>query len=161
MSFGTAHHETTRLMLEEILGRKWDRKKLLDLGCGTGILAILTAKMGADEVIAMDNDLLACQNARENIDLNNCRNIRVEAGELDTLLESEFKAILANINLNVLLQEMKNMSSRLLNDGIAIMSGFYKKDLHKVNGAAQERDMVLIGHRSLNRWTVAVYRKGD
>ncbi len=160
MSFGTAHHETTRLMLEGILGREWKGKKLLDLGCGTGILAILAAKMGA-EVLAMDNDPLACRNARENIDLNKCLNVRVVEGELDSIMDYDFHTILANINLNVLLQEMKSLSSRLLANGFVILSGFYKKDLQQINGAACENGLTLIGDKSLNRWTVAVYKKAD
>jgi ribosomal protein L11 methyltransferase len=161
MSFGTAHHETTQLMLEEILQRSWGKKKLLDLGCGTGVLAILADHMGANEVFALDNDQGACQNALENIKLNNCRNIKVSCGELESLKDSGFSAILANINLNVLLREMENISSILLNDGIAIISGFYKKELHQISATAQSNSMELIGHRTLNRWTVAVYRKGD
>ena len=161
MSFGTAHHETTRLMLESILEREWSGQRVLDLGCGTGVLAILTEKMGAGHIVALDNDPWAYRNSLENIELNSCRKIRVLQGVLGSLDEYAFDAILGNINLNVLVEEMKNLGARLKYKGIAILSGFYRDDLKKLNGAALEQGLSLTGTRSLNRWTVAVYRKGD
>ncbi|MFC2098389.1 50S ribosomal protein L11 methyltransferase [Bacteroidota bacterium] len=161
MSFGTAHHETTRQMLEFMLNSDWSGQKLLDLGCGTGILAVLAEKMGARNIIAMDNDPLACRNARENLEMNKCRNIQVIPGELNSLEEFEFHSILGNINLNVLLKEMRNLSLRLMNNGIAVLSGFYKNDLKDLDVVARKNGLSLIMDQSLNRWTVAVFRKGD
>jgi ribosomal protein L11 methyltransferase len=161
MSFGTAHHETTRLMLETILEHEWSGKKVLDFGCGTGILAILAEKMGARYIIALDNDPLSCENAFENIKQNTCSSIRVVKGELGSLDEYSFHAILGNINLNVLLAEMHDLSKRLEHNGIAILSGFYLDDMEKLNRAALDHGLSNIGKKSLNHWTVAVYRKGD
>jgi len=161
MSFGTAHHETTRLVLESILDRNWSGQKVLDFGCGTGVLAILADKMGAGSVIALDNDPLACSNASENIVLNNCGNTKVVQGELGSLDEYSFDAVFGNINRNILQREMKNLSVRLKNTGIAILSGFYENDLEKLSIAAGEYGLFPDSKLSLISWMVAVYRKGD
>ena len=161
MSFGTAHHETTRLVLETMLNREWINKKVLDLGCGTGVLAILADKMGARLTVALDYDPLAYRNTIENIELNKCRNITAAEGECGSVLENDFDVILGNINLNVLLMEMENIKSHLVEKGLAILSGFFDNDLIKLDEAAREYGLFRIEERSLNRWTVAVYRKGD
>ena len=161
MSFGTAHHETTRMMLESILEREWSGQEVLDFGCGTGVLAILTEKMGARNILALDNDPWAYSNALENIALNNCRNISITQGEIGILEEHSFDAILGNINLNVLLKEMHNLSARLRKEGIAILSGFYEKDLQTLNESAGKNKLSLLENQSMNNWSVAVYRKGD
>jgi ribosomal protein L11 methyltransferase len=134
---------------------------VLDFGCGTGVLAILAEKMEASQIVALDNDPWAYRNSLENIELNSCRNIRVFQGELGSLEDYSFDAIFGNINLNVLLGEMKNLGARLECKGIAILSGFYRNDLKILNDAALEHGLSLAGTKSLNRWTVAVYRKGD
>ena len=161
MTFGTAHHETTRLMMELMLDINWEGKKVLDLGCGTGILAILAEKLGAGDILAVDNDPRACRNARENAGLNGCRHIRVRHSEPGDLKEQSFDALLANINLNVLLEEMKYLVPGLSNKGIAMLSGFYRDDLKILDAAALEHGLSLSGKRTLNRWMVAVYRKAD
>jgi len=161
MSFGTAHHETTRKMLESILIQEWGKARVLDFGCGTGILAILAEKMGAGEVIALDNDPWAWENTMENIALNNCKNIKAVQGELETLEEEAFDTIFANINLNILLRDMPNLSNYLVNSGIVIMSGFYLKDLEILDKSASQVGLTLITKETLNDWTVGVYRKGD
>lgn len=161
MSFGTAHHETTRLMMETMLDREWKGKTVLDLGCGTGILAILAEKMGAEKVLAVDNDPLACQNALGNVELNNCRSITVEEGECASVSRSGFEAVLGNINLNVLLQDMHCIAKRISAGGVAILSGYYEDDLQQLDARAGECGLSTIAVYSLNLWTVAVYRKAE
>jgi ribosomal protein L11 methyltransferase len=134
---------------------------VLDFGCGTGILAILAEKMGARYVVALDNDPLSCENAVENIKQNACSSIRVLRGEIGSLDEYSFHAVFGNINLNVLLAEMHNLSMRLEHNGIAILSGFYQDNMEELNRAALDHELSNIGKKSLNHWTVAVYRKGD
>ncbi len=160
MSFGTAHHETTRMMLESMLLNEWDKGRVLDFGCGTGILAILAEKMGARHVIALDNDPWAWENAGENLLLNKCRNINVIGGEIGSLNEKPFNTIFANINLNILLQEMHNIGNSLVSSGLVFLSGFYLDDLPGLNEAASRQDLTLINKVTLNSWTVGVYRKG-
>ena len=161
MSFGTAHHETTRLMLETILKGNWSGQKVLDFGCGTGVLAILTDTMGAGSVFALDIDPLACSNARENIALNNGGDVKVVQGEIGLLDEYSFDAVFGNINRNILLKEMQSIGMRLKNSGIAVLSGFYENDLEKLCMEASEHGLFLDSKLSLNSWMVAVYRKGD
>jgi ribosomal protein L11 methyltransferase len=161
MTFGTAHHETTRLMMEVMLETEWDGMKVLDMGCGTGVLAILAEKMGATEVLAIDNDKRACLNAEENAELNGCRNIRIRHGDPVSLGEFAFDAVLANINLNVLLGEMENLSTCLSLNGLALLSGFYRHDLEKLDAEAKKHGLFISSERTLNQWTVAVYRKAD
>jgi len=160
MSFGTAHHETTRMMLERILKGEWERERVLDYGCGTGVLAILAEKMGGRQILALDNDHWAWENARENISLNNCIGIKPVKGELGLLEEDLFNTIFANINLNILLQEMHNIGKCLENNGIAILSGFYQNDMETLNKSASGEGLTLITKQTLNSWMVGVYRKG-
>jgi ribosomal protein L11 methyltransferase len=161
MSFGTAHHETTRLMIEAMLEQEWIGRKVLDFGSGTAVLAILAEKMGAAAVVALDNDPRAFRNSFENLELNGCRHIRTHQGELVSLDEYSFHVILGNINLNVLIAEMENLSARLETGGIAILSGFFRDDLETLNRNAAEHGLTLTGEKCMNRWTVAVYIKGE
>jgi ribosomal protein L11 methyltransferase len=161
MSFGTAHHETTRLVMEFMMKGDWKREKVMDFGCGTGILAILARKMGAVRIIALDNDPRARENARENLELNNCFGIEIYPGEISTVTENSFDTIFANINLNVLLREMTEISRHLKTGGITVLSGFYRKDLDALNKSATGEGLSLITKETLNNWTVGVYRKAD
>lgn len=159
MSFGTAHHETTRGMIECMLEHEWQGKRLLDFGCGTAVLAILAEKMGARSIIALDHDPGACSSARENIAANHCSNIRVVRGTLAGLEEQALDAVLANINLNVLLKEMQRIGRILLGGGLTIMSGFYQTDAEKLNRAAREAGLQPLDKKVMNNWMVGVYRK--
>ncbi len=161
MSFGTAHHETTRLMMLSMMEYTWMGQKVLDFGCGTGVLSIFAEKLGAPVIIALDHDTWAYRNSLENIELNACKNIRVVQGEIGSLNEGSFTTILGNINLNVLLEELKNLSSHLADHGMAILSGFYESDLEILNISALEYGLKLVRKRSMNEWTVADYRKAD
>ncbi len=129
MSFGTGHHATTYLMLKNQLEINHQNKRILDAGTGTGILAIMAEKLGAKEVIAYDNNSWSIENAPENLELNNCTNVHIKEGTIDSLsLQGQFDVILANINKNVLMEEMNRYAAYLVNDGALILSGFYHQD---------------------------------
>jgi ribosomal protein L11 methyltransferase len=143
MSFGTAHHETTKLMIRYIDRMELKGKSLLDMGSGTGVLAILARKKGADPVTAIDNDTWAFENAKENIVLNDVPDIEVLQGDSGLLSNRKFDIILANINRNILLNDMEAYNSSLNADGKLIMSGFYLGDLQIITEKATEMGMKL------------------
>ncbi|KPL12672.1 MAG: hypothetical protein AMS23_03495 [Bacteroides sp. SM1_62] len=159
MSFGTAHHETTRGMLQMMLTMDLQGKAVLDLGCGTGILAILAEKMGAETVYALDIDPWAYRNALENTDLNGCRITKVLQAELSFISHRIFDVILANINLNSLLGLMDRFPGRLRPNGILMLSGFFSDDLQRLNHDAGRNGLEFVVKQVMNNWTVAVYRK--
>ena len=159
MSFGTAHHETTLGMLRMMLTLDLHGKEVLDLGCGTGILAILAEKMGAGDIIAVDNDPRAYRNALENVELNACSRIRVMQTELTFMSNRSFDVLLANINLNSLLALMDEFPGRLRSGGILMGSGFFSEDLHRINRAADRIGLEFVAKEVMNNWAVAVYRK--
>ena len=160
MSFGTGHHETTALMIENQLDVDHRGKRVLDMGCGTGILAIMAEMLGARQVLAVDVEPWTVENARDNAAENNCRTIECRLGGVETLADEEpFDLILANINRNVLLEDMHEYS-RLLPSGKPILfSGFYEEDLEKITAEAERQGLVYQRHRTLRSWVSALYVK--
>jgi ribosomal protein L11 methyltransferase len=128
MAFGTAHHETTYMMMQSMLDLDLEGKKILDYGCGTSILAILAAKKEAGSIIANDYDINSVTNSQENIELNKVSGIEVRHGELDIIEERHFDLILANINRHVLLENAFDLHSLLVENGILLMSGILHTD---------------------------------
>lgn len=159
MSFGTGHHETTTMMLAHQLSISHDHKRVLDVGSGTGILAILAAKLGADHVLAFDIEDWAVENAIENAELNQCAaQVRVFLGTIaDVSLDERFDIILANINRNVLLAEIPVYTSLLNRGGILVVSGFYETDAPDIQQKATDSGLVLAGSKTLNQWTSLVF----
>lgn len=162
MSFGTGHHSTTALMLRTILGYKAEiqGKRVLDMGCGTGILSIMAAKTGAREVTGIDIDEWAYHNAMENITNNNLSNIAIKIGDA-SLLETEppFDIILANINRNILLNDMHHYVSRLNSKGHLIMSGFYLQDLPMIREKAETLGLTYKSYCEDKQWVAASFYK--
>src|SRR5688572_1582274 len=130
MSFGTGHHQTTYLMIKNQMDMDHRGKRVMDAGCGTAILSVMATKLGAREVEAFDIDEWSVSNGKENIEVNGCTNIRHQQGKLSELpFKGKFDIILANINKNVLLDEMKLYREYLLPGGLLLLSGFYTEDI--------------------------------
>lgn len=153
MSFGTGHHATTYLMLSWQLEIDHRQKKVMDAGCGTGILAIMAHLKGASEIIAFDNNEWAVDNTHENFEINHCPEIKMFLGTVADIQEEEkFDIILANINRNVLLEEMEMYAARLKNDGILVLSGFYDYDAPQIEEKAQASGLNVKGQKERNDW---------
>jgi ribosomal protein L11 methyltransferase len=159
MSFGTGHHETTWLMAKSLFDIDFKNKSVLDMGCGTGILAILASKLSASSILAIDIEEWAYLNTIENISLNKAINITVEKGGAELLASRLFNIILANINLNVLLHDMKFYSQSLEKGGIILFSGVFETDLPQLQKAAEASGLKFISKMEKNNWMVARFTK--
>ncbi|MFT5919209.1 MAG: ribosomal protein L11 methyltransferase [Granulosicoccus sp.] len=159
MSFGTGHHATTSLMLKYLMDTEMP-ETVLDMGSGTGVLAIFCKKNGAKNVVAIDIDDWAYENTHENMVLNEVKGIEVRHGDASKLNDGEqFELILANINRNVLLSDMGIYSTHLMTGGTVLFSGFYTEDLHLIEAAANKNDMELADHHVQDNWVSARFRK--
>lgn len=159
MAFGTGHHATTRMMVQAMLALEWKDRSVCDLGCGTGVLAILAEQSGARDVLAIDNDEGAVENARLNCGLNGCSAIRVEKGDAASLKGLRFDAILANIERNVLLDAMPLMSAALNAGGALFLSGFVPGDRHMLAQRAKECGLELAERMQEGEWALLGCRK--
>jgi len=160
MSFGTGHHETTTLMIENQLEVDHKGKRVLDMGCGTAILAIMACKLGATEVVAVDIEDWTVENARENAELNGFPEIDVRLGDVQAIVgETPFEVILANINRNVLLADLPAYTEVLAPGGTLIMSGFYTQDLNLIREKAQLCGLSYISVREKNNWISVVFER--
>lgn len=159
MSFGTAHHETTSQIIELMLQSDFRGLNLLDMGSGTGVLAILAKKLGSATTVAIDNDEWAYRNALDNIRLNDENEIIVELGDASSLNNRQFDVILANINRNILLRDMKEYVKCLVDGGKIFFSGFYEEDLVLIRREAECLGLTYSNHVTKNNWTAAVFNK--
>ncbi|MCJ7466867.1 MAG: 50S ribosomal protein L11 methyltransferase [Maribacter sp.] len=157
MSFGTGHHETTHMMLEYILEHDFIGKSVLDMGSGTGVLAILAAMKGAKEIDAIDNDAWCYLNAKENVERNDCNHIRVYEGDASRLQTRNYDIILANINRNILLEDIPNYVRCLNKDGLLFLSGFYEGDLQMITAKCEELGLKFEKNLEKNNWVAAKY----
>lgn len=153
MSFGTAHHETTSLMIEQIMLLEVKGKSVLDLGCGTAVLAILASKMDAASITAIDNDEWAYNNSVENVDRNNIGNIEVIKGDAGSI-KNIYDFIFANINRNILLNDISLYSAHLKKSGIILLSGFYEADMPVIIDKAEANDLMFSDAVMNNKWMV-------
>lgn len=153
MAFGTGHHETTSSILGELLDADLKGKSVLDMGCGTSILAILASMRGADPVTAIDIDDWCVNNSRDNIALNNINNITVELGDA-SLLEGRkpFDVIIANINRNILLNDMAAYTACMHKGSEIYMSGFYVQDIDAIRSKGESLGLKFVHYREKNNW---------
>ena len=160
MSFGTAHHETTSLMIEFLLEEEVAGKSLLDMGSGTGILAILAHRQGATPVVAIDNDEWAYRNNIENNTKNSISDMQVILGDASAIPDAQFDIILANINRNILLNDIPKYAASLKGKGLLFLSGFYAEpDLEILVAKCKEENLQLTSHKEKNRWVAAKFIK--
>jgi ribosomal protein L11 methyltransferase len=160
MSFGTGHHQTTYLILKEMFSMDLKDKTVLDMGCGTGILAILAEQLKAKSILAIDIDDWAYRNTLENIELNNCWKIETKEGGAELLNKNEtFSVILANINRNILLNDMRSYVSVLKHEGEILMSGFYTTDVHLIEEEAKLNGLVKDSVKEHEGWAMAKFIK--
>ena len=157
MSFGTAHHETTSQIIKLMLTEDFKGKDVLDMGSGTGVLAILAKKLGSATTVAIDNDEWAYRNALDNIKMNDENEIIVELGDANSLSNRQFDIIIANINRNILLRDMKEYVKCLKKDGKIFFSGFYESDLVLIRKEAERLGLSYLNHVKKNEWTAAVF----
>lgn len=160
MSFGTGHHQTTAMMLSYLLNADVNDKAVLDMGCGTGILSIAAAKRGAKSILAVDYDEICVASVAENSALNDIVHIEAALGSQEQIAGKSFDIILANINRNILLDQMESYSNSLLSDGKLYISGFYEgEDLDILKQKAQSLGFVYDNHQVLDRWCSAMFVK--
>jgi len=159
MSFGTAHHETTSQIISLLLDEDVKDLKVLDMGCGTGVLAILAMLKGAKSAVAIDFDEWAYNNSIENVALNKMDQIDVQLGDATLLGNELFDLILANINKNILLADIHAYSKVLKRGGRIIFSGFYVDDLVDIKEEAEKHSLAYQSHCNKNRWVAAVFVK--
>ena len=152
MSFGTGHHETTSMMISFILANEFTNSSVCDIGSGTGVLAILAELRGANRIDAIDIDNWCYLNSIENIERNNSENINIHEGEVEKLMHFTYDNIFANINLNVLLNDICIYAKMLNKNGVLYLSGFYKKDINKIEQEARSSALKLIETKQENDW---------
>ncbi|HRO41539.1 MAG TPA: 50S ribosomal protein L11 methyltransferase [Flavipsychrobacter sp.] len=154
MSFGTGHHSTTRLMMQAMKEIAFEDKSVFDFGTGTGILAILAEKLGAKNVVAIDNDEWSYQNAVENAERNSCSKISIKIGSIETIVTNRFDVVLANINRHILLEYMGDIYTATKPNGFVLMSGLLEVDEDTIVETALNQGFVLEGKNTDSGWIV-------
>jgi ribosomal protein L11 methyltransferase len=157
MSFGTGHHETTHMMIQQLLNNDLTNKKTLDMGCGTAILAILAEMKGAKPIDAIDIDEWCYLNSIENAERNNCKEISVYEGDASLLADKKYDVIIANINRNILLNDMATYVSCLNQKGLLFLSGFYQEDISAIDACCIELGLKLEKRLERNNWVSLKY----
>ena len=157
MSFGTGHHETTHMMIQHLLETDVTGMKTLDMGCGTAILAILAEMKGAKPIDAIDIDNWCYLNSIENAERNNCHEITVYEGEASMLKDKSYDLIIANINRNILLNDMQAYVDCLNKGGILLLSGFYNQDIPVIDASCTEKGLTYVKKFERNNWVSLKY----
>ena len=158
-AFGTGTHQTTRMILRRLLGMDLTGKSVLDCGCGTGILGIVASRLGANRVLGYDIDEWSSENAKHNAALNGVDNLDVLLGDASVLdgVKEEFDVVIANINRNILLNDMTAFRSHLKTGGRLILSGFYETDVPMLEQAAQSNGLTIIDVVTDGEWACAMF----
>ena len=158
-AFGTGTHQTTRMILRRLLGMNLNGKKVLDCGSGTGILGIVASRLGADRVLGYDIDEWSSENAKHNASINGVGNLDVMLGDASVLdvVDEEFDVVIANINRNILINDMSAFKRHMKNDGCLILSGFYESDVPMLEKAAMDNAMSLKDVVTDEEWACALF----
>lgn len=151
MSFGTGHHETTFLMMNEMFHIDFNNKKVLDMGCGTGILAILSKMLGSSITQAIDIDEWSYENSVENATLNNTEDINFSLGNV-TVIEGAFDVVLANINKNIILEDISKYIDSMNENSDLLLSGFLSEDVIIIRDKAESLGLSFVSHKNKNKW---------
>lgn len=159
MSFGTANHETTAQIITLMLETDFNGKSVLDMGCGTAVLAILAKKLGAARTVAIDNDEWAYQNSFTNVALNGVDDIEIVLGDAGSIGDGTFDIVLANINRNILLRDMTHYVSAMVKGAHIFFSGFYTEDLPLITAEAEKNGLQYSRHLAKNNWIAAEFIK--
>jgi ribosomal protein L11 methyltransferase len=160
MSFGTGHHQTTYLMVKNQMTMDFKDKRVMDAGCGTAILSIMASKLGAKEVEAFDIDEWSVVNGKENMEVNKTMNINLRQGKLSSFAFDEpFDIILANINKNVLLEEMEHYHQHLKQGSLHLLSGFYEKDTVDLLAEAEKYSLKEVQRDERETWTALLLKQ--
>jgi ribosomal protein L11 methyltransferase len=159
MSFGTGHHNTTQLMIHKLMKLDVQNKSLLDMGCGTGVLAIVASIMGANPITAIDIDEWSYENTVENLEKNNISNVAVHKGNAQILQGKLFHTILANINKNILLSDMAVYVNSLEANGDLVLSGFFETDVSQLSNKANELGLKFEEQITRDQWTMLHFTK--
>ena len=152
MSFGTGHHETTHMMIQHILKNDFKDKSVLDMGCGTGVLAILAEMKGAKPIDAIDYDNWCYLNSLENVERNNCKHITVFEGDASLLKDQKYDTIIANINRNILLNDLASYIKCLNPNGTLFVSGFYNDDIPAIEEECNKNGLTIVESLERNNW---------
>ncbi len=159
MAFGTGHHPTTAQVMELMLSIDFKNKSVLDMGSGTGILALLALQLGAKSALAVDNDDNAVDNSRENAIRNNLPQMEALVGESSTIADRKFEIILANINRNIILNDLPFYAEMLFGNGVLVTSGYYEQDLKIIRDKASSLGLNYVKHIVKNNWCCAEFIK--
>ncbi|MDA9294275.1 50S ribosomal protein L11 methyltransferase [Flavobacteriaceae bacterium] len=159
MSFGTGHHQTTHMMLNTLLNNPPKDEVVLDMGCGTGVLAILAEKLGAVSIDAIDVESWCFENTVENAAMNDCKKVNAIEGDRQLIPEKEYGTIIANINLNVLLLDIPLYAERLRSNGKLFLSGFYTHDIPAIESKANQNGLQMADYQQKDNWVAAHFYK--
>lgn len=158
MAFGSGTHETTAMILKTLYTIDMKGKRIADCGCGTGILGIFAAKRGAASIFAFDNDDCSVQNSISNYTSNNIQNVTIKHGDLSCMNGMEFDIILANLNRNILIDNLQHIANASAPQGIVLMSGFYTQDIVLIEQAAKPYGFQLLDSKSTNNWSMTIFK---